>query len=249
MAELWFVDLEATAPELEALERDVPRMSADDRHRAGRLSDPREQRYRLTAYVALRVVLERVGGPQVRGQRFVRSPSGKPRLRAADPAFSLSHSGSLALIGVARSQAIGVDLEDTRPVGMSRRRREEILAVGAGLAGRSRGDVDSDTAMLQAWCRLEAYAKAKGLGVARVLGELGLREASGRQLAPTAIEVAARGLVREAGLAVRDVKLAPGLHGAVAYAGAGVVPRLRRFPAERRAIARLLLSARAAQSQ
>lgn len=248
MAELWFVDLEAAAPALEALEREVRRLSADDRDRAGRLSDPREQRHRLIAYVALRVVLERVGGPQMRGQRFVRSPGGKPRLRAADPAFSLSHTRSLALIGVAPSQTIGVDLEDTRPVGMSQRRREEILAVGAGLADRPGGDVGSDRAVLQAWCRLEACAKARGQGVARVLGELGLREARGRQLAPAAIEVAARGLVREAGLTVDDVKLPPGLHGAVAYVGSGVAPRLRRFPGERRAIARLLLPARAAPS-
>src|SRR5581483_9645150 len=79
--ELWLVDLEAAAPALEALEHDVPRLSADDRDRAGRLSDPREKRYRLAAYAALRVVLERVGGPGVRGQRFLRPAGGKPRLR------------------------------------------------------------------------------------------------------------------------------------------------------------------------
>jgi 4'-phosphopantetheinyl transferase len=199
--------------------------------------------------VALRVVLERMGGAGVRGQRFIRPPGGKPRLRAAGPAFSLAHTGSLALIGVARTQAIGVDLEETRALAMSQRRREEILAVGAGLAARTAGDAGSDAAVLQAWCRLEAYAKAKGRGIARVLGELGLREARGRQLAPADIETAARRLVREAGLTVGDVKLAPGLHGAVAYAGSGVAPRLRRFPAERRAIARLALPARAALSR
>ncbi len=51
----------------------------DDRERAGRLSDAREQRHRLAAYMALRVVLERWGGAQVRGQRFIRSASGKPQ--------------------------------------------------------------------------------------------------------------------------------------------------------------------------
>jgi 4'-phosphopantetheinyl transferase len=248
MTELWLVDLEAAAPALEAVERDVPRLSADNRSRAGRLSDPRERRHRLAVYVALRVVLERVGGVGVRGQRFIRASGGKPRLRAAGPAFSLAHTGSLALIGVAQSQAIGVDLEETRSLAMSRRRREEILAVGAGLASRSTGDAGSDAAVLQAWCRLEAYAKAKGQGIARVLGELGLREARGRQLAPADIEAAARLLVREADLSVGDVKLAPGLHGAVAYAGSGVAPRPRRFPAERRAIARLLLPVRGAPS-
>ncbi len=245
--ELWLVDLEAAAPALEALEHDVPRLSADDRDRAGRLSDPREKRYRLAAYAALRVVLERVGGPGVRGQRFLRPAGGKPRLRDG-PAFSLSHAGRLALVGVAQAQTIGVDLEETRAVSMSQRRREEILAVGVGLAAQPLHRSGGDVALLQAWCRLEAYAKARGHGVARALSELGLREARGRQIASPSLEVAARRLAREAGLAVGDVKLAPGLHGAVAYAGGGAHPPLRRFPAEPRAIARLLLHIRAAPS-
>jgi 4'-phosphopantetheinyl transferase len=234
--QLWLVELDAAAPALEALECDLPRLSLDDRDRAGRLSDAREQRHRLAAYMALRIVLERWGGAQVRGQRYIRSASGKPRLRTAGPAFSLSHTGGLALIGVARSQAIGVDLEQTRTVAMSRRRQEEIEAVAAGFAARQAGDAG----VLQAWCRLEACAKARGQGVARLLSELGLREARGRQLALAAIEDAARALVREAGLSVSDLKLPAGLHGAVAYIGASAAPRLlRRFPTERAAIARV----------
>ena len=100
----------------------------------------------------------------IRGQQFIRPVGGKPRLRAAGPAFSLAHTGSLALIGVAGSQAIGVDLEEARTVGMSQRRREEILAVGAGFAGGPVGDASSEVAVLQAWCRLEACAKARGQG-------------------------------------------------------------------------------------
>ena len=238
--ELWLVDLEAAAPALEALERDVPRLSPDDRERAARLSGSDQARHRLAAYMALRVVLERVGGAQVRGQRFVRSPSGKPRLGAADPAFSLSHTGGLALIGVTRAHAIGVDLEQARALAMSQRRLEEIVAVGAGFAARHSGDASSEAAVLQAWCRLEACAKATGQGIARVLSALGLREARGRQLALADIEIAARQLVSAKGLAVRDLHLPAGIHGAVAYAGAGAAPRLRRFPAERRDIARLL---------
>jgi 4'-phosphopantetheinyl transferase len=242
--ELWLVDLDAAAPALEALERDVPRLAADDRDRAGRLSAARERQHRLAAYMALRIVLERLGGSQVRGQRFIRSASGKPRLGTAGPAFSLSHTGGLALVGVARSQTIGVDLEQARALGMSQRRRQEILAVGAGFAVRSAGEADGEAAVLQAWCRLEACAKARGQGVSRLLGELGLREARGRQRELAAIEASAQQLVREGGLVVADVKLPAGLHGAVAHAGSGAAPRLRRFPEEPRAIARLLRSTR-----
>ena len=130
----------------------------------------------------------------------MRGPAGKPRLAAGGPAFSLSHTDGMALIGVARAGAIGVDLETARTLRMSSRRREEILAAAAGLAaGRRRGSC-RDEALLRAWCRLEAFAKARGEGLSHVLGELGLREAGGRQLAGSQIAAAARRLARRAGL-------------------------------------------------
>ena len=243
--ELWLVDLQAAAPALEALEREVPRLSADDRARAARLSEPGERRLRLAAYMALRVALERVGGVEVRRQPFARAPGGKPHLGKAAPGFSLSHTGGLALLGVARSRPIGVDLEEDRSLRMSARRRREILAIGAGLAPGSASDGTDEASTLQAWCRLEAYAKATGEGVGRILSELGLRRPPARRLAPPEIEAAARRLALAAGLAVGDVRLPPGLYGAVAYSGLRPVPRLRRFPADKGAIARLLWSARA----
>ena len=243
--ELWLVDLEAAAPALEALERDVPRLSADDRDRAGRLSDARERRHRLAAYMALRVVLERLGGAECVASGSSAPPGGKPACaRRARPSACRIPAG-LALIGVRqiashrrRSRGDPHSRHVAAPPGGDPGRR-------GGACGRPAGDADSDAAVLQAWCRLEACAKARGQGVARLLGELGLREARGRQLALAAIEDAARRLVREAGLAVDDVKLPPGLHGAVAYAGSGAAPRLRHFPTDRAAIARLLTPARA----
>jgi 4'-phosphopantetheinyl transferase len=240
MAELWLVDLEAAAPALEALERDVPRLSAGDRERARRLRDPREQRHRLAVYMALRVALERIGGPQVRGQPIIRPPGGKPRLETGSPRFSVSHIDGLALIGVAEAHEIGVDLERTRRTAMSRRRREEILAAGAGLASRPAGDPDSAAALLQAWCRLEAFAKARGQGLSKVLGLLGLRQASGRQLPLTTIEASARQLARDWGVSVQDLRLPPELHGAIAGQDGTLPARPRSFPTEARAITRLL---------
>jgi 4'-phosphopantetheinyl transferase len=244
MTELWLVDLEAAAPALEALERDLPRLSGDDRARALRPNDARERRHRLVAYMGLRVVLERVAGAEVRGQRFVRDPRGKPHLGAGGTAFSLSHTDGLALIGVARAGTIGVDLERTRPLRMSSRRREEILAVAAGLAAVPMGDPASDEALLRAWCRLEAFAKARGEGLSHVLGELGLRDAGGRQLPCNQIAAAARRLARQSGLEVAEVKLPPGLYGAVAASGLTLSPRPRRFPAEAQAIRRILATRR-----
>lgn len=240
MSELWLVDLEAAAPALEALERDRPCLSADDRARALRLSDARERRHRLAAYTALRVVLERAAGPEVRGARFLRGPAGKPRLHMRDTSFSLSHTEGLALIGVARASVIGVDLERTRVLRMSGARREQVLALGVGLAGEPAGDADPDTALLRAWCRLEAFAKARGQGIAHLLGEVGMRGAGGRQPSPASIEAAAHRLAARAGLGVADVALPAGLHGAVAARGLVQAHSPDRFPAEPRAIRRML---------
>jgi 4'-phosphopantetheinyl transferase len=241
MVELWLVDLAAAGPALAALEQEAPRLAAEDRRRAERLAAPRERCHRLAAYTALRIVLERAQGPDVRGAVFERSPAGKPRLATGDADFSLSHTAGLALIGVARPGTIGVDLERERKLAMSDRRREEVGAAAAGLCAEEPGEgpVD-DKALLLAWCRLEAFAKARGQGLAVVLGDLGLRKSSGRALPPAAIAVAAQRLAREAGLRVADAALPRGLYGAIAVEGSARLPRLRRFPTDRAAIQRLL---------
>jgi 4'-phosphopantetheinyl transferase len=236
--ELWLVDLAVAAPALEALERQVSRLSADDRTRAARLRDESERRQRLAAYIALRIIIERIGGAQVRQRAFLRSASGRPHLGEAAPSFSLSHSGGWALVGVARSP-IGVDLEAHRRLKMSTRRRQEILAIGAGLARPLAWEGTGEAPLLQAWCRLEAYAKATGQGLAHILTELGLRQASGRQLVAGEIEAAARRLAGAGGMAVWDLKLPLGLYGAVACSGVHRLARVRRFPADRGALARL----------
>jgi 4'-phosphopantetheinyl transferase len=239
MTELWLVDLEAAAPALEALERDCPRLAGDDRARALRLGEARARRHRLAAYTALRIVLERVAGPEVRGQTFARASGGRPGLGAGDTTFSLSHTEGLALIGVARAGSIGVDLERVRALRMSSRRREEMLALAAGLAAEPLGDPAGDAALLRAWCRVEAFAKARGEGLDRLLRELGLREAGGRRLSVRQIAADARHLARQSGLRIADVTLPPGLYGAVATAGAAPSARPRRLPADPQALRRL----------
>jgi 4'-phosphopantetheinyl transferase len=238
--ELWLVDLQAAALALETLERETPRLSRDDRRRAQRLGEPRERRQRLAAYVALRIAIERMGGEALRRQPFTRSEAGKPHLGAAAPSFSLAHTPRMALLGVAQLSQIGVDLEEHRSLRLSARRRQEILAIGAGLARRPLDDRAGEAPVLQAWCRLEAYAKASGEGVGRLLSELGLRQSRGRQLAPCDIQAAARGLARLAGLSVADLRLPRGLYGSVAWTGARGLVGVRRFPADKRAIARLI---------
>jgi 4'-phosphopantetheinyl transferase len=239
MIELWLVDLEAAGPSLEAVERNTPRLSEDDSARAGRLASTADRRHRLAAYTALRIALERAGGPSLRGRPLLRSATGKPGLPLPGPAFSVAHTAGLALIGVTSAPAIGVDLELTRKLRMSQRRQSETLAVGEGLFAGEGTAARGVAGVLQAWCRLEAFGKATGKGISGVLRELGLREAEGRDLPLAQIRIAARSLAGAERLLIADLALAPGLYGAVACARAPGAAQVRRFPTDAGAIAEL----------
>jgi 4'-phosphopantetheinyl transferase len=231
MIELWLVDLQRSAAALEALEREAPLLAAADRRRTAAIKDPQRRRERLVAHIALRLALERVAGPSVRGQAHMRRAGAKPRLATGEASFSLSYSTGLALIGIASTGPIGVDLEALRVVRASKWRRQAIMAAAAGLVGGSIAEPDSDGGFLQAWCRLEAYAKAQGEGLARALADLGLRGTAKRP-APTCVTATARALVFSAGLAVSDATLPGGLYGAVALARGAAPPPVRPFPAD-----------------
>lgn len=241
MTELWLVDLERAAPALEALEAAEPRLAPDDHARARQFSDAHERRHRLAAYVAQRVALERIVGPGVRGTAFARSANGKPRLAGGEAAFSLSHSDGMALIGVTRRGDIGVDLERARPVRVAPRRRQLIVAAGAGLAGAPLDMAQGEAAFLQAWARLEACAKAQGRGLARLLADVGVR-GDGARASPARVAAKARCIAEEAGLEVHDLELTPPLYGAVAREPMVALPRVRTFPVAGSAIRALLAS-------
>lgn len=237
--ELWLADLARCGPALEALEREAPRLADDDRERAGAIRDRIERSERLAAYIALRVVLERAAGAGIRRRVLVRHRGGKPRLAHGGPQFSLSHTCGFALIGVAASVPIGVDVECTRPLKLGQRRRDEICAAGAGLA-RERLPEEVDRAVVQAWVRLEAFIKARGRALAETLVDLGLRGKGRRPLSPADVETAAQQLAQQAGLTVCDVTLPPGLQGAAAVGAGAPLPRPRRLPADREGLERLL---------
>ena len=96
---------------------------------------------------ALREILGRYLGLPGEELRFAANRHGKPRL--ADPegelAFNLSHSGSLALVAVARRE-VGVDVErirTKRPVDFYRRwadREARVKYLGTGLIGPASPD-------------------------------------------------------------------------------------------------------------
>jgi 4'-phosphopantetheinyl transferase len=243
MTELWLVDLKEAAAGLAELEAETPRLSADDRQRVLRVPDKGEQRLRLAAYCALRLALERLVGACVRQRAYAFGPAGAPYLGGIAVRFSLSHTAGVALIGATRARAIGVDIEGLRAVRLSARRRQELLAVGAGLAMAAGDVVPAECGILQAWTRLEAFAKARGCGLARVLEDLRLRGPAASAWQPASLTAAAAAEAAQRALRVSD--LAPGGHlvGAIALDTSVALPSLRRFPGDSGGMRRILVEA------
>lgn len=177
---LWLVDVARSGPALLALEGETPRVADDDRARAqaaggGDRGHP-AARHRLAVHVALRLLIESSWGAGARSRRlpFVRGPHGRPRLAGFPGDFSLSHSAQFALIGIAGSGSVGVDIEAPRAVGMSAVRRAAIEAAAEAVAPDcALPEGVGDGRLLSAWVRLEAFAKARRVTVARVLTAVG----------------------------------------------------------------------------
>ncbi len=192
--ELWLVDLDATAGPLMAAEADCSRLSPQEAERAQAIIDDSARRRWLSAHIALRLLLERWGGAGLRLQPFQVAPGGRPFLPGPAPHFSLAHAGQFALIGLTRSAPLGVDIEVISPHVMPLERRSRLVAFANDVAGGAElphvhpspasgvraaagpaEDANVETAaFIQAWCRVEAFAKADGRGLLAVLSQAGI---------------------------------------------------------------------------
>ncbi len=163
---LWRANLDVPADVREALGRTL---SADEVARARRTQLPRDRRRLEVSRGILRRLLSSYTGIPAANLQIRYGSHGKPALSgpAADHGvhFSLSHSGDLLLIGMARSGPVGVDVERIQP----RRHAERIVRRywtpreqdAFHAAPRDR----KPQAFLDGWTRKEACAKAVGVGI------------------------------------------------------------------------------------
>jgi 4'-phosphopantetheinyl transferase len=139
-----------------------------ERDRASRFYRPEDGQRYLFAHGVLRLLLGGYLTCDPVSLRFGARENGKPFLEGAPLEFNLSHSGALALIAVARSRQVGVDVEEVRPMAdldsvAARVCTPAELATLAGLAEPHRG-----RAFFAMWVRKEALAKATGEGLGAV---------------------------------------------------------------------------------
>jgi 4'-phosphopantetheinyl transferase len=166
---LWLVSLDQPAARIAAL-RSI--LSQQELKRASRFRFDHISRRYVVAHGLLRELLAAYLGERPEHLEFEHTAHGKPVIatRGRDPLhFNLSHSGELALLGLAQGQEVGVDLEmrrfDPEPLTIANHFFTPIeRAVLQSLSGAQRCD-----AFYSAWTCKEAYVKAIGRGLSEPL--------------------------------------------------------------------------------
>lgn len=100
---------------------------------------------------------------------FSYGTNGKPALAGRHAAcgleFSVSHSGDYALVGVAMRRAIGVDIEQLRPMANFASMAAGYFSAAEIEALDALPETERLRAFFSCWTRKEAFMKATGLGM------------------------------------------------------------------------------------
>lgn len=141
-------------------------LTRDELERADRLVVPEKGRRWTAARAALRRILGGYCGVAPETIRFAYGGQGKPSLAApAGPSFNLSHSGALALVAVAASEPLGVDVEHCEKRRPFERLTERFFAAGEAAQILALEGEERVAAFYRGWTRKEAYVKAWGTGL------------------------------------------------------------------------------------
>jgi 4'-phosphopantetheinyl transferase len=125
--------------------------------RAARFHREEDRDRYLRSHAALRIILGRLTSARL---EFAVTESGKPYLPAApELKFNLSHSGGTALVGAALEVEIGVDVERVRPLSDFARMAQRFFPPSQA------AEVADEADFFRRWTRIEAAAKARGVGI------------------------------------------------------------------------------------
>jgi 4'-phosphopantetheinyl transferase len=140
-------------------------LSAHEATRAARFRHALDHDTYTIAHAFWRVALGIVLGADPARVNLTRSPDGQPLLPRTGLATSLSHSGTMVAVAIARGDAIGVDIEGFSPRGHLND-IAEVLCTPQESAAMSLLEGEARTrALLDLWTRKEALLKAFGVGL------------------------------------------------------------------------------------
>jgi 4'-phosphopantetheinyl transferase len=154
-------------------------LALEERQRCARLVFPKHRERFIASRGLLRMILGRYLGIAPDRLQFICGSYGKPSLSREYGAieFNLSHSGSLCLYALARSQAVGIDLEQERD-------KFDIRSV-ASLCFSEREKslfgtlLSCQDTFLNCWTGKEACLKATGRGLSLPMSNFDVLEADG----------------------------------------------------------------------
>ena len=144
-------------------------LAPEERSRAGRFQRESDRIEYIMARAALRRLLGRKLGRHPADLVFGSGPAGKPVLLGpeADLHFSLSHCRGGLLIAWCAGREVGVDLEWMDPARITLGIARRVFSPSQVRRLELASDTERTRLFYRYWTRLEATAKATGVGVAR----------------------------------------------------------------------------------
>lgn len=139
-----------------------------ERHRASRQRDARDQQALVLAYAFHRLVVARLLGGEPASVPLYRDAKGCPRLQGLpDIGTSLSHGRELLAIAVSSTGPVGVDIEPAARASTMPDIAAAVLHPDDGVAPTpSEGGLAAwSSELLRLWVRKEAVLKAAGIGL------------------------------------------------------------------------------------
>ena len=162
---VWVVSLD---PQSALASRQVAAVTPAERERAGWFQRREHGEQYLLARGALRLLLADYLACDPAAVHFRTGEHGKPFLEHTRLEFNLSHSGSLALIGVTRDRRVGVDVEQIRPTPNLLDVADRICTASELATVKRLPEQDRERVFFAIWTRKEALAKATGEGIAGI---------------------------------------------------------------------------------
>ncbi len=143
-------------------------LDPDERRRAGAFTDPSAEARFVLAHALLRSMVGAALGRHPGERPFEHDAAGRPRPldpTAADVRWSLSHSGDLVVVALARGVDLGVDVEAIDPRRADLATALRYLPPSASQAIVALRPSDRPARIALAWTCLEAEAKGRGLAL------------------------------------------------------------------------------------
>ena len=149
-------------------------LSRDERERAERFHSSADRERWVAGRSWLRTSLGARLDVDPSDIRFDYGSRGKPMIAwpQSSVAFSLSHSGSVAMLAIGAFAELGVDIEQRRGDVYERRSAEIVLSPAE--IDWIEESPDRDASFLRCWVRKEALGKALGIGLDPSLTEISL---------------------------------------------------------------------------